>query len=357
MNINQLRNQIDSLDLKILALLNERAANTLKIAKLKSKLGHEPYAPDRERNIYERLFKHNDGPMPNESVEAIYREIMSGSFRLTKRLRIAYLGPQDSFTHLAALKKFGSSVEYIDCSSITEIFQEVEKIRADYGVVPIENSIEGAVNHTLDMFVDSELVICSEILLKITHNLMGNCSIGRIKNIYSNPQVFGQCRQYLEAKLPKVEKVEVYSTSKAAEIASQRPFSSAIASSLAAAHYGLKILASSIEDTSYNITRFLVLARTSPGPTNSDKTSIMFSIQDKVGALHDMLVPFKKYGINLTKIESRPSRRKAWEYYFFVDMQGHYRDKCVSAALGMLEKKCNYLKILGSYPADKKICS
>lgn len=354
MSLNQLRSQIDNLDLRILTLLNERAAKTLEIAKLKSKLGKELYAPDREYRIYERLFKHNPGPIANESIEAIYREVMSGSFRLAKRLRIAYLGPQDSFTHLAALKKFGSSVDYVGCSSITEIFSEVEKSRSGYGVVPIENSIEGAVNHTLDMFVDSELVICSEILLRISHNLVGTCPIGKIKRIYSNPQVFGQCRQYLEAKMPKAEKIEVYSTSKAAEIASKKPLSSAIASSLAATHYGLKVLAESIEDASYNITRFLVLSRVYPEPTNCDKTSIMFSIHDKVGALHNMLVPFKKYRINLTKIESRPSRRKAWEYYFFIDMEGHCQDKRVKHALSELGRKCTHLKILGSYPAAKE---
>jgi chorismate mutase/prephenate dehydratase len=217
--------------------------------------------------------------------------------------------------------------------------------------VPIENSTEGAVNHTLDMFIESDLRICSEVLLEISHNLLSLSGVGKIKTIYSKAEVFGQCRLWLEANLPKVELVEVSSTTKAAELASKDKRAAAIASSLAALHYGLKIIARSIEDSSHNLTRFLIIGCTEASPTSKDKTSIMFSVKDKVGALHDMLVPFKKYGINLTKIESRPSKRKAWEYFFFVDMIGHYHQKNVAKALNELEKNCSYLKILGSYPA------
>lgn len=351
MGLYQLRKKIDRIDSDILKLLNIRAQISKRIAELKSKAGEGLYAPDRERQIYSRLIKKNKGPLTDGSIKAIYREIMSGSISINRIPRIAYLGPQDSFTHLAALKKFGASVKYRDCASITEVFAEVEKSRADYGVVPIENSIEGAVNHTLDMFVDSELVICSEILLNVSHNLLANCTLNKVRKVYSNSQVFGQCRQYLDTNLTNVELVGVSSTSRAALLASKESNSAAIASNLAAAHYGLKILAESIEDVSSNVTRFLVLGKTYAGKTDTDKTSIMFSIKDRVGALHDMLVPFKRYGINLTKIESRPSKRKVWEYYFFVDMIGHSQDRDVKKALEELSKRCIFLKILGSYPA------
>ncbi|MGE4358118.1 MAG: prephenate dehydratase [Candidatus Omnitrophota bacterium] len=354
MNLSQLRKRIDSLDKKIVELLNRRAELTLEIGKVKKKLKESVYVPDRESEVYRKVCKHNSGPLKDESLIAIYREIMSSSLSLEKALKIAYLGPAATFTHLAALRKFGSQVDYIDCRSITDVFNEVEKGNADYGVVPIENSIEGAVTHTLDMFVDSDVNICSEISLEIKHNLLANCRKNQIRKVYSNPQVFGQCRIWLESNLPRVELIEVSSTTKAAEIASREKFSAAIASEMAAERYGLRILASSIEDSPHNVTRFLVIGRSLTRPTGKDKTSIMFSIKDRVGALHAMLFPFKKYNINLTKIESRPSKRKPWDYYFFVDLEGHMEDKKVKKALAELGKICTYLKILGSYPVSGK---
>ncbi len=321
-----------------------------KIGRLKAKSKKNIYSPDRERVIYDRIEKVNKGPLSNETLKSIYREIMSGSLALEKSIVIAYLGPPATFTHIAALKKFGSSVGYLPVNSITEIFTEVERTRADYGVVPIENSIEGAVNHTLDMFMESDLKICSEISLEVSHNLLANCRIGQIKKVYSNPQVFGQCRMWLEANLPNCELVEVSSTTKAAELAVKEKGAAAIASNLAADCYGLNILARSIEDSAHNVTRFLVIGSAEGEPTKRDKTSITFSVKDRIGALHDMLVPFKKYKINLTKIESRPSKKKVWEYYFFVDMVGHYKDENVKKALAELGRGCTYLKILGSYP-------
>lgn len=301
--------------------------------------------------IYSRLIKQNKGPLSRKAIKAIYREIMSGSRALQKRLRVTYLGPSATFTEQAALKKFGSEIEYIDCHSITEVFTEVERGRADFGVAPIENSIEGAVSHTLDIFVDSDLVICAEIILEIVHNLLANCKLEEIKTVYSNPQVIGQCRLWLEANLPRVKLVEVSSTTQAASMASRERFAAAIASNLAAKKYRLKIQAESIEDSAHNATRFLVIGKTFARPTKSDKTSIIFSVKDKVGALQGMLIPFKRHKINLTKIESRPSKKKAWEYYFFVDLEGHCREKQVKAALAELEKNCTFFKILGSYPA------
>lgn len=350
MELKSLRKKIDSLDKKIIALLNMRARITLDIAKIKQKSHASIYSPDREREVLRRLSALNKGPLNYPAVEAIYREIMSSSLALEKPLKIAYLGPQATFTHLAALRRFGSQVDYLACNNIADVFLEVERDAADYGVVPIENSIEGAISYTLDMLVDSDLKICAQIVLDVSHNLLANCPKDKIRRLYSNPNVFGQCRIWLQEHLPDVEMVEVSSTTRAAQIAARESSSACIASLLAAKVYKLKIIASDIEDSPHNITRFLVVGKTDAAETSCDKTSILFSIKDKVGALHDMLIPFKKYRINLTKIESRPSRRKAWDYYFFVDLEGHKNNHRLKKALLELEKNCTFLKVLGSYP-------
>ena len=345
-----LRKKIDGIDKQLIVLLNKRASLAKGVGRLKSRAGKGVYVPDREAEIYKNIVEKNQGPLGAGALKAIYREIMSSSLALEKSLRIAYLGPEATFTNLAAIKKFGSQVNYSPCSSITEVFRDVEVGRSDYGVVPVENSTEGAVNHTLDMFIDSDLKICSEVLLDISHNLVGNCRLKSVKRVYSNPQVFGQCRIWLDANLRNVELIDVSTTSRAAEIARKEKSSCAIASILAAEKYKLKVLARDIEDNTHNITRFLVIGTHSPAPTKKDKTSIMFSGKDRSGALHDMLAPFKKNKVNLTNIESRPSKRKAWEYYFFVDMLGHCENPNVKKALKELSRHCSYLKVLGSYP-------
>ena len=350
MKLTKLRKKIDSIDKQIILFLNQRASIVKEVGRLKNRAGSDVYVPDREVEIYRNILKDNKGPLSERAVKAIYREIMSSSLALEKRLKIAYLGPEATFTHLAAIKKFGSQVGYSSCSSITEVFREVAVSRSNYGVVPVENSTEGAVTHTLDMFINSDLKICSEVLLDISHNLIGRCKIPAIKKVYSNPQVFAQCRSWLNSHLPNVELVEVSTTSKSAERACREKYSCAIASILAAEKYKLKVLARDIEDSANNITRFLVIGQYIPSPTQRDKTSIMFSITDRVGALHDMLSPFKRHKVNLTKIESRPSKKKAWRYYFFVDMLGHCQMENVKKALRALEKQCTFLKILGSYP-------
>jgi len=356
MSLKNLRKKVDSIDARILKLLNERAGVILKIGKAKGRSGQPAYVPDREKKVYDNIISKNKGPMPKEALKAVFREIMSGSLMLERPLLIAYLGPELTFTHLASMEKFGSSVGYIDCSTITEVFSEVGKGRADYGVVPIENSIEGAVNHTLDMFVDSDLKICSEICLEVSHSVLSNEKDKRaIKRIYSKREVFGQCRLWLEANLPRAELKEVSSTARAAEIAAKEKGSACIASECAAGRYGLKAMYNSIEDSAHNVTRFLVIGKNEARPTGEDKTSLMFSVKDRAGALHDMLVPFKKYGINLTKIESRPSRVRPWEYYFFVDMEGHYRQAKVQKALSELKKSASFVKILGSYPVAEGV--
>jgi chorismate mutase/prephenate dehydratase len=353
MPLKQLRKQIDKLDKKIIQLLNLRAKITLGIANLKQKAGRSVYSPDREQDVLRKVKSVNKGPLSGNSIEAIYREIMSGSLTLAKPLRIVYLGPPATFTHLAAIKRFGTQVNYISCESISEVFLNVERKESEYGVVPIENSIEGAVSHTLDMLVDSDLKICAQVILDVSHNLLANCPRQKIRRVYSNPQVFGQCRIWLQENLPGVEKVEVSSTTRAAQLAAKEKHSASISSLLAAKYYRLRVVARDIEDSPHNITRFLVIGNSAAPRTGSDKTSLVFSIKDRVGALHDMLVPFKKYGINLTKIESRPSKKKAWDYYFFVDLEGHYDDPKVKKAFAELENRSRFFKILGSYPVGE----
>lgn len=350
MNLACLRKKIDNIDKKIISLLNARAAVTLDVAKQKRKSGQSIYAPDRERDVLKKISAINKGPLAQEALRAIYREVMSGSLSLEKPLKIAYLGPEATFSHLAALKRFGSQVEYLACESIADVFLEAQRDAVDYGVVPIENSIEGAVSHTLDMFVDADLKVCAQIVLDVSHNLLANCPKDKIRRLYSIPQVFGQCRIWLRENLAGIEKIEVSSTTRAAQIAAGEKYSACIASKLAAQVYKLKVLASDIEDSPHNVTKFLVIGRTEVPPTGNDKTSIIFSIKDKVGALQEMLAPFKKGRINLTKIESRPSKKKAWDYYFFVDLEGHKDEPRVKKALLELENKCNFLRVLGSYP-------
>ncbi len=351
MNLSELRKKIDTIDSRLVVLLNKRARLSLAIGKEKIKSHKGIYSPQREKEILKRLKDLNKGPMSEEDIEAVYREIMSSSLALEKSLRIAYLGTEGSFTHLAANKKFGSRVRYVPCESISEVFQKVEHGDCDYGVVPVENSIEGAVTHTFDLLVDSELKVCAQIMLKISHNLLSHAKgLGEIKHIYSNPQVFGQCRNWLLHNLPKAGQIWVSSTTEAARRAGGEKQAAAIASSLAAKVCGLPILKSNIQDIAHNATRFLVISTQDVPPTGKDRTTILFSIRDRVGALHAMLTPFCRNHINLTKIESRPAKKKAWDYYFFVDFEGHRLDKNVKKALDQLEGMCKYLKVVGSYP-------
>lgn len=348
--LQTLRRRIDALDARLVRLLNARTRLVLKIGEVKRAGGGEIYAPDREEAVLRGVEAKNTGPLRVESLRAIYREIMSSALALEKALVIAYLGPQATYSHLAAVRKFGASLRYAPLPSIADVFTEVAKGRADYGVVPIENSTEGAVTHTYDMFVDSDLKICAQILLPIRHNLMSAGPRDQITKLYSIGQVFAQCRQWVQVNLPDAELVEVSSSTRAAEIAKDDPRAGALASTLAAETYGLTIHDANVQDSSENVTRFLVIGRTYPGRTGHDKTSLMFAVQDRVGALHDCIAAFKKHKINMTKIESRPSRKKAWEYYFFVDALGHCDDARVKKALAELAKHTMFVKILGSYP-------
>ncbi len=355
MSMDQVRKLIDAIDEKILKLLNERAEASKKIGKIKLKQGQGIYAPHREKEVLERLKSINKGPLTPQAIEAIYREVMSSSISLEKPVTIAYLGPEFTFTHQAAQKKFGASVNYLPCANISDVFAEVDRGRSDYGVVPVENSTEGAVNYTLDMFIESPLKICAELYLGITHHLLSNSSaLKKINQIYSKPEAFAQCRLWLESNLPKATLVPASSTAEAAKyVAGHTQFKdeiACIASDLAAKAYQLKITAPSIEDNANNTTRFIVIAKNDSKPTGKDRTSIVFSVKDRVGALHDILVPFQKANINMTKIESRPSKKKVWSYFFFVDLEGHVQDTRIDQALKGLEKNCNFMKVLGSYP-------
>ena len=351
MTIHDHRRKIDVLDAEIVRLLNEWTRHVLEIGAIKVKAGDEIYAPHRENDVLRRIVKLNGGPIADESLRSIYREIMSSALSLEKHLTIAYLGPPATFSHQAAIRKFGSSLRYSAQKAITDVFDEVSRNRADYGVVPVENSTEGVISHTLDMLVDSELRIVSQIVLPIQHCLLSKTTLGRIRILYSHPQALAQCREWVRKNLPNAEIVESSSTVRAAEQAASTPRAAAIAGALAAERSGLRLLAADIQDNSNNATRFLVLGRQCGPPTGHDRTSLMLSLQDKVGALHRALEPMRRLKLNMTKIESRPSKKKPWEYYFFVDCDGHFQDAKVSKALAELRRHCNFVKVLGSYPA------
>ena len=353
MTLPEIRKHIDAIDSQLLRLLNERADLVHEVGVVKKAEGAQIYAPEREEMLLRSLAAKNaelGGRLPEKSVRAIYREIMSASLALEKDLTIAYFGPQSTNTHQAARSKFGASVNYVPEVSIADVFDVVARGKADYGVVPIENSTEGAVNHTLDVFMESELRICAQILLKIENHLSAKIPRDQLKKLYSHPQVFGQCRNWLRLNLPNVELIEAGSTPRAAQMAASEPHAAAITGAMAAEVHGLNVLDPSIQDIAGNTTRFLVIGHSASPPTGDDRTSLMFCVQDKPGALFDALEPFNRLKISLSKIESRPSKRKAWEYFFFVDIDGHATEKSVVEALDQLQKHCTFVKILGTYP-------
>ncbi len=349
--LKKLREQINKIDEKILILLNKRATVARKIGQIKINKGYPIYAPEREKMIIERLIKNNKGPIDNDDIKEIFSNIIQVCRYQQKKFAISYLGPEGTFTHLAALKIFGSKNVYLAKETIGDVFYSVEKDETEFGVVPVENTSEGIVSHTLDMFLECDLYICGELNMKISHCLVSKeKNIEDIKFLYSHPQAVAQCKNYISTKLPKVKVYEVSSTAEAAKIVSKKNNSAAIASQVTAKIYNLNILDKNIQDIEDNFTRFIVIGKYTAKNSYKDKTSIMFSLKDRVGILHDALAPFKKYNINLTKIESRPSRKRPWEYVFFVDFIGHIEDKNVKKAIAELEKLCTFYKFLGSYP-------
>lgn len=350
MSISRHRQAIDELDARIVRLLNERTRHVLAIGDIKLAAGEEVYAPHREQAVLKRVCELNRGPMTNDQLRAVYREIMSSALALEKTMTIAYFGPEATFTHQAAIQRFGSSLKYSPQKTIADVFTEVSKQSADYGVVPVENSTEGVVTHTLDMFMDSDLKIVSQIVLPVQQCLLSNSPRKQIKKLYVHPQSLAQCRSWIQTHLPAAEIVETSSNARSAELAAREKSTAAIAGVLAAEKYGLRVLETDIQDSADNATRFLVLGRQCSPPTGDDRTSLMLSVADKAGALHEAIAAFRRYRINMTKIESRPSKRKAWEYFFFIDCEGHAQDRKVAKAIELLGQHCNFVKVLGSYP-------
>jgi chorismate mutase/prephenate dehydratase len=349
--MKELREEIDALDDQILSLLNRRARAAIDVGKIKEDQNLRFYVPEREVGILRRLTAKNPGPFPNEALKAIYREIISASLSLEKPLSVAFLGPKATFTHLACLKHFGESADYVAQINVSGVFDAVERGNADFGVVPIENSSEGIVSNTLDMFVDHNLLISGEILIEVAHDLLSvTGDLEHVKKIYSHPHAIAQCRVWLERNMRDVAVFDVESTARAAELALDDPSAAAIAGDAAAKIYGLKGIRRRIQDNTNNVTRFIIIGKIAPERTGNDKTSILFAARDEVGALFLMLEPFSRHQVNLTKIESRPVKKKAWEYLFFLDAEGHLKDDPVAKALDELRMRAHYLKILGSYP-------
>ena len=353
MTLSEIRKHIDACDEQIIRLLNERADLVHEVGVVKRAEGSAIYVPEREEQVLRSLAakaREMQSRLPEQSIRAIYREIFSASLALEKDLTIAYFGPEATNTHQAARSRFGTSVKYAAQVTIADVFDAVARGQADYGVVPIENSTEGAVNHTLDVFMESDLRICAQIMMRIENHLASKCAREDLRKIYSHPQVFGQCRNWLRRELPHVDLIEVASTPRAAELAATEPNAAALVGRMAAEVHGLTLLVESVQDNPNNTTRFLVVGHNIAQPTGDDRTSLMFSLQDKVGALFSAIEPFKTLKINMSKIESRPSKRKGVEYFFYVDIDGHAEDAPVATAIAELEKHCTFVKILGAYP-------
>lgn len=350
-SLDALRKKIDQVDEKIVGFLNDRALLAQRIGQTKNLTKEEVYVPSREKEIIQRLANLNRGPLHEQALRSIYREVLSASRSLEAPIKIAYFGPEATFTHMAAREKFGSSTSLIPLPSIADVFQEVSQGRADYGVVPIENSTEGVVTHTLDMLVEADVKICAEVYLEIHLYVMSRS--GRfedVRRIVSHPQALAQCRRWLASHCSHIQVEETASTAQAAEFASQDNSVAAIASAMAKDYYTLQVVAANVEDQANNTTRFLVIGDHEPRPSGDDKTSIVFSVKDEVGILYRMLAAFARNRINLTKIESRPLKHKAWEYLFFLDFEGHMKEPRVQRVIKKLERSCLFIKVLGSYP-------
>ena len=351
LDIEELRKRINELDADIVGLLNERTQIALEVGQIKKEQDAPMFAPHREEQVFNRVKELNTGPLPAAAIETIYREIVSVCRALEKPFDVAFLGPEGSFGHVAARKYFGNATAYLPIQQQTDIFTEVETGRADYGVVAIENSTDGVVRDIQDMFMKSSLKICAEVLMPVSHHLLSRSTLDQVTQIYSHRQAFAQCRGWLRDHVPQAEMIHLSSTSEAAMYASQHSDAAAIASKLAAELYELKIVAANIADDPGNTTRFIVLSHHDSQPTGNDKTSLLFAVKHESGALLRVLECFHRYGLNLSKIESRPSRNKAWEYVFFVDVEGHREEEAVQIAVQDAEEACTLIKHLGSYPS------
>lgn len=344
----KLRNNIDRVDEEILALLAERARSARRIGEIKH---GNLYRPEREAQVLRRLAEANPGPLSDEAVRGVFREIMSVCLALEQPLKVAYLGPAGTFSESAARKHFGSAPAFQPLPTIDEVFRVVEAGNADYGVVPVENSTEGAVGGTLDLLLANPLKVCGEVKLRIhQHLLSAAADLGAVKRLYSHAQSLAQCHEWLNRHLANLPRVPVASNAEAAKLAAEDPESCAIAGEAAAALYGLNVLAANIEDDPQNTTRFLVIAHHDAGVSAHDKTSLVCSARNRPGAMHALLEPFARHGVSMTKLQSRPARSGLWEYVFYIDLEGHQSDAEVAAALGDLETHASFVKVLGSYP-------
>ncbi len=352
--LSKIRQKIDSLDIKIQALINQRAACADEVARIKESEGSEKaifYRPEREAQVLRAVKARNKGPLAAEEMARLFREIMSACLAHELPMRIGFLGPEGTYTHAAVLKHFGHSVKCHPLSTIDEVFREVEAGAVNYGVVPVENSTEGVVNHTLDSFMNSSLSVCGEVELRIHHCLLSVATDRKnIKRIYSHQQSLAQCREWLDANIYYAERIAVSSNAEAARLAAKDSEAAAIASATAADIYKLNVLASNIEDHPDNTTRFLIIGNRPVPASGEDKTSLLVSTVNKAGSLHSLLSPFVRHGISMVRIESRPSRRAVWEYVFFIDVNGHADDPDVAAALRDLNKEAAMMRLLGSYP-------
>jgi len=357
--LGKLRGFIDTVDEKILALLNERARLASEVGELKRATQPEApfHAPARERQILDRLVSLNSGPFPKEALRPVFREIMSACLSLERPLRVAFLGPEGTFSHQAVKSQFGLSVQAMPQGSIPSVFQAVERGQADYGVAPVENATEGAIDSTLDSFLESSLRIVAEILLPVDLALLvhPDMEISQIKRVYSHPQPLGQCQRWLASHLPQAATVVASSTTEAARMAKQDAEGAAVASELAAKLFDLKVAAEGIQDLGGNATRFWVLGKAPAAPTGRDLTSLIVTVKDSPGILLHLLEPLAQRGLNLSRIQSRPTRRKAWEYAFFLDVEGHEQNESMIAALRDLGAVASSVKLLGSYPKAEEI--
>lgn len=353
-DLDALRQRIDGLDGEILRLISERAQCAGQVAKVKTDSDPDAvfYRPEREAQVLRRIMSLNQGPLDAEEMARLFREIMSACLALEKPVKVAYLGPEGTFTQQAALKHFGESAVSLPMAAIDEVFREVEAGAVNYGVVPVENSTEGVVNHTLDSFMDSSMRICGEVVLRIHHHLLvsSNTRRDKVSCVYSHPQSFAQCRKWLDAHYPHAERVPVSSNAEAAKLVKTEWHSAAIAGDMAAKLYGLEKIAETIEDRPDNSTRFLIIGNQDVPSSGEDKTSIVVAMRNQPGALHDLLEPFHRHQIDLTRLETRPSRTGVWNYVFFIDFHGHRDDTQVAAMLEEVQLRCAELKVLGSYP-------
>ena len=351
--LKQLREAIDAIDLQLVERLNERARLVAEVGRIKQDAGAPVFQPEREAEVVRRVVEASRGPLPEAAVEAIYREIMSASRAIQRPLTVAYLGPPGTFSELALLKKFGSSAQSQSCASIDEVFRAAESERADFAVVPVENSSEGAVSRSLDLLLATPLCIVAEVSVPVhLHLLTRSASLAGVTRVLAHPQALGQCVAWLNQNAPTLERVPVASNAEAARLASLDPSAAAIAGDQAAVRYGLQTVAALIQDDAHNRTRFIVLGRQPSRRSGADKTSLILSVANRAGAVYEMLAPLARHGVSMTRFESRPARKGAWEYHFFVDVEGHGSDSNVAEALRELQQICTFYRCLGSYPRD-----